>query len=380
MTSRAKRGQHEGNIYQRADGLWAARLRVGYRNGKRARLCAYGKTRKEVSDKLRALINAHEQGTLEAPARLTVGQFLSTWLEDSARPKLRPRTFATYAGMLRLHIIPGLGRVPLRRLSPQHVQAWLNERSKSGLSPRTCQHARAILRVALAQAMKWGYVSRNVAALVDSPRVVHAEIKPLTPDQARALLAVAAEHRLGALITVAVALGLRQGEILGLRWDDVDLEAGALSVRHALFTPKGGGWQLVPPKSERSKRTVNMPELVSVGLRAHRLRQREARLLAGSRWQEHGFVFTTKHGTPLDAWAAIRAFKGLLKAAGLPNVRFHDLRHTSATLLLAQGVDPRTIMETLGHSQISLTLNTYSHVLPSLKKDAAERMNSLLVG
>lgn len=378
--SQQKRGQNEGNIYRRADGRWEARLRVGYRNGKRARRSVFGKTRAEVAGKLRTIILAHEQGTLEAPARLTVGQFLAQWLEDSARPKLRPRTFATYSQVIRSHVDPGLGRVPLRRLSPQHVQSWLNERAKSGLSPRTCQHARAILRAALGRALKWGYVSRNVAALVDSPRVVKHEIKPLSPDQARTLLATAREHRYGALITVAVALGLRQGEALGLRWVDVDLDGGVLQVRNALQWVTGGGWSLVEPKSERSRRAITMPDILVSSLRGHRMRQREDRLLAGSGWHENGFVFTSRAGAPLDPWAVNKAFKRLLTAAGLPDIRFHDLRHTAATFLLAQGVDPRTIMETLGHSQISLTLNTYSHVLPSLQRDAADRMNRILVG
>lgn len=375
-----KRGQHEGNIYRRADGRWEARLRVGYRNGKRARRSVFGKTRAEVVAKLRGIIQAHEQGTLEAPARLTVAQFLSQWLEDSARPKLRPRTFVTYAQVIRSHIEPGLGRIPLRRLSPQNVQAWLNERAKAGLSPRTCQHARSILRAALSRALKWGYVSRNVAALVDSPRVVKHEIKPLTPEEARTLLATAREHRYGSLITVAVALGLRQGEALGLRWEDVSFDEGVLQVRNALQWVAGGGWSLVEPKSERSRRAISMPDILISSLRTHRTRQRQDRLLSGSRWQENGFVFTSRAGAPLDPWAVNKAFKRLLAAAGLRDIRFHDLRHTAATFLLAQGVDPRTIMETLGHSQISLTLNTYSHVLPALQREAAEKMNRLLVG
>jgi integrase len=380
MISSKKRGQHEGNIYRRADGRWEARLRVGYRNGKRSRRSVICKTRAEVSAKLRELIHAHEQGSLDAPVRLTVKQFLAQWLEESARPKLRPRTFATYAQVIRTHIEPSLGSIALRKLTPNHVQAWLNERMRAGLSPRTCQHARAILRASLTRAMKWGYVSRNVAALVDPPRVPRAEIKPLTPDQARQLLTAAGSHRFGALVTVALALGLRQGEALGLRWEDVDLEAGVLHVRHSLQYPKGGGWVLVEPKSERSRRTIALPQIVITALRAHRLRQNENRLLGGSAWRESGFVFTSRVGTPLDPWAVIKAFKRLLRDAGLPDIRFHDLRHTAATFLLAQGVDPRTIMETLGHSQISLTLNTYSHVLPSLQHDAAEKMNRLLVG
>ena len=375
--SRRKRGQGEGNIYKRKDGRWAARVSVGYRNGRRSRRWAYGDTREDAAKKLRAAILDHEQGTLLAPGRETVAQFLSRWLEDSAKLKLRPRMYASYAQVIRLHVEPNLGRIPVQRLAPQHVQRWLNELQKAGLSPRTCQYARAILRSALAQALRWGLVSRNVATLVESPRVPKHEIRPLQPDQARALLQAARSHRLGAVVAVALALGMRQGEALGLRWDAVDLKAGVLHVRAALQWV-GKQWQLVEPKSERSRRAVALPHVAILALRAHRVQQRKERLLAGPDWQETGLVFTTRTGGALDPINLTKAFKRLLKKAGLPEVRFHDLRHTAATFLLAQGVDPRTIMETLGHSQISLTLNTYSHVLPVLQKEAAVRMNELL--
>jgi integrase len=379
MSSRRKRGQGEGNIYLRNDGRWAARVSVGYRNGKRARRWLYGKTRGEVANKLRSAIQAHQDGSLIQPGRTTVEQFLNRWLSDCAKQRLRPRTFLSYSQVIRLHIVPMLGRVPLQRLAPQHVQTWLNERHQAGLSARTCQYMRAILRSALAQAHRWGMVSRNVAMLVESPRVSRREIKPLNPDQARALLAAVREHRLGALFTVAVALGLRQGEALGLKWDAIDLDSATLTVRASLQRV-GKSWQLVEPKSDRSRRTLAMPEVVSTALRAHRIRQLEERLLAGSRWRETGFVFTTRTGAPMEACNLMKAFRAVLRDASLPRVRFNDLRHTAATFLLAQGVDARTIMETLGHSQISLTLDTYSHVLPSLQRDAADRMNRLLMG
>lgn len=374
-----KRGQGEGNIYKRTDGRWAARVSVGYRNGKRSRRWVYGKTRADVANKLRALIVAHQDGTLVAPGRETVAQFLTRWLEDSAKSKLRPRTYASYSQVVRLHIEPNLGRVPLQRLAPHHVQRWLNDLQKAGLSPRTCQYARAILRSALGQALRWGVVSRNVATLVESPRVAKHEIHPLDPDQARALLEAVRTHRLGGLFTVALALGLRQGEALGLRWDAVDFRAGVLHVRAALQRV-GKDWQLVEPKSERSRRAVALPRVAIVALRAHRVRQKKERLLAGGDWQDTGLVFTTRTGGPLDPINVTKTFKRLLRQAGVPEVRFHDLRHTAATFLLAQGVDARTIMETLGHSQISLTLDTYSHVLPTLQRDAADRMNRILTG
>ena len=203
-------------------------------------------------------------------------------------------------------------------------------------------------------------------------------MEPLNPEQAKTLLEAVADHRLEALITVAVGLGLRQGEALGLRWrEDIDLDAGLLSVQQTLeragVEPRFG-----EPKTARSRRTINMPSTVAAALRRHRTRQLEERLAAGPRWRESGLVFTTTIGTAIDKSGLHKAFKAVLRAAGLPDIRYHDLRHTAATLLLAQGVDPRTIMETLGHSQISLTMNTYAHVMPALQREAAAKMDAIL--
>lgn len=391
-----KRGNREGTIGKRSDGRWAARISTGYRNGKRARRWVYGKTRAAVAKKLTTLLRDHELGILAAPANLTVEQFLTQWLENSARPRLRAKTLQSYRQIIRLHIVPQLGRIPIQKLAPQHVQQWINDLSQSGwkrkrtkadaaakrpetrgVSPRTAQYARAILRSALGQALRWGIVARNVATMIDPPRIVKHQITPLQPDQAVRLIEAARAHRLGALVTVALSLGLRQGEALGLKWDAVDLDAGTLDVRAALQRI-GKTWQLVEPKSSRSRRTIALPDVAIVALRAHRVAQLEERLAAGEDWKDQGFVFSTGAGKPLEPSNLTRVFRGLLTAADCPLIRFHDLRHSCATFLLAQGVDARTIMEVLGHSQISLTLNTYSHVLPNLKQDAAKRMDDLL--
>ena len=237
--------------------------------------------------------------------------------------------------------------------------------------------AREVLRTALNQAVRWELVSRNVAALTDAPRHRTREIEPLTPTQASTLLSAVAGHRLEGLITVAVGLGLRQGEALGLRWEHVDLDTGVLSVRQTLER-SGRNPRFGEPKTTRSRRTITMPRIVADALRRHRTGQLEERLAAGGRWRDSGLVFTTTIGTPLDKSTVHKAFKRILSAAGLPDIRYHDLRHTAATLLLAQGVDPRTIMETLGHSQISLTLNTYAHVMPALQRQAASKMDEIL--
>ena len=244
-----------------------------------------------------------------------------------------------------------------------------------GLSPRTVQYARAVLRKALNQALRWGLVPRNVATLVDPPRSKRHEIVFFAPDQANAFLDTARGDRLEALYRVALSLGLRQGEALGLRWEDVDLERGVLRVRVALQRIDGVP-QLVEPKTPRSHRTIALPRPLAAHLRAHRTRQITERL-ACPRWQDWDLVFPSSVGTPLSPQNLTKRYKALLRDAGLPAMRFHDLRHSCASLLLAQGVPARVVMETLGHSQIGLTLNTYAHVMPELQRQAAEAMERL---
>jgi integrase len=212
---------------------------------------------------------------------------------------------------------------------------------------------------------------------VDGPRVPTYEIQPFTPDEARVFLAAARRHRLEALYAVALTLGLRQGEALGLRWDDVDLSMGYIRVARQLQR-FDGKFQLVEPKTARSRRTIVMPPTICKLLTDHRERQAQERNAAGVRWKEWGLVFTRADGYPLDGTVVTHQFHEFLDLAGLPQRRFHDLRHSCATLLLAQGVSPRVVMEILGHSQIALTMNTYTHVVPDLRRDAATRMESLL--
>ena len=368
-----RRGHNEGTVRQRADGLWEARLSLP--NGKRKSL--YGKTRKDVQDKLRAAMREAENGLDLTAGRQTVGQYVLRWLEDVARPTVRPSTFKSYASYVRLHIVPGLGHHPLTKLTPQHVQAFLNAKSGAGLSPRTVQQIRAILRRALGQALKWGLVARNVAALVDPPRCVRTPVQPLSGEQARRLIdhATAQDDRHWPLLTTAILTGLRQGELFGLRWEDVDLTAGTLRVRHAMQRVDGKP-RLIEPKTKKSRRTLSLPAPVVAAFRAQRKRQLEERLLAGDRWREWGLVFASTIGTPLEPTNVLKRLRALLESAGLPRQRFHDLRHCCASLLLAQGVSARVVMEMLGHSQIALTMDTYSHVMPAMLKDAATALKA----
>jgi integrase len=236
-----------------------------------------------------------------------------------------------------------------------------------------------VLRSALGQALKWGLVARNVAKLVDAPTAKQVEVKPFTTDQAREFLQAIQGDRNEALFIVAIALGLRQGEILGLAWSDIQLEECQITVRNTL-QKIDGRYQLVEPKSAKSRRTLALPEIVIEALWVRRGNQVADQLRAGARWQESDLVFTSGNGTPINRYNLTRDFQALLKRSCLPKQRFHDLRHTAASLLLAQNVQPRDLMEILGHSQISLTMNTYSHVMPTALREAATRMDSILAG
>lgn len=380
----AKRGQNEGSIYKRDDGRWCAVLSLGYVDGKRKRKSFYGNTRKEVQEQLTAALSEQQKGSPVIVERQNVEQFLTQWLATSVKPPVKSHnTYRSYEKLVRLYLIPHLGRLPLPKLTPQHIQAMLATMQKdggvrvSGVSATTAISTRKVLRRALNQAMKWGLVSRNVVMLTDPPASEHREIRPFSPDEARAFLATVTGHRQEALYTVALAVGLRQGEALGLRWEDVDINARELHVRKQVQRIDSK-LRLVDLKTPKSRRTIPLPPSTIVALKAHRNHQREERLMAGQHWQENGLVFPTMRGTPQDGNNVRVLFQRLVKQAGLPHQRFHDLRHACASLLLAQNIHPRVVMEILGHSNISITMNTYSHVLPQAQRDAVDLLDSLL--
>ena len=225
--------------------------------------------------------------------------------------------------------------------------------------------------------MKWNIVARNAAALTDAPRAVPVNIRAFDSDEARRFIDAVSGERLEALYLLAVTLGLRRGEVLALKWTDVDLDAGVVHVRASLQRVNGS-LQLSEPKTRKSRRQLPMLEFVAKALRLHRMRQFEARLLVGPEWRDAGFVFTSGIGTPVDPANLLDDFKRILKKAGLPSIRFHDLRHSAASMLLALNVHPRVVMELLGHSQISLTMNTYSHVVPDLLREAVVKLGAAL--
>ena len=368
-----RRANGEGSLYRRQNGTWSAIASLP--DGTRKHV--YGRTRDEVRRKLADILHALEHGTYTDARGRTLGDYLDQWLAEVAKPRVREWTYSGYEVHIRRHIKPTLGRIPLDRLTPQHVQALLNKKLREGLKPKTVRYLRGTLRTALNEAVRWGLVARNCAALVEGPRVERYKIQPFTPDEARKLLEAIKGDRLEALYSVALTMGLRQGEALGLCWTDIDLDRGYIRITKQLQRVHGAP-QLVEPKTERSRRTLAMPPMIAKALNDHLVRQLDDKAKAGGQWVERGLVFTTPGGTPLDGTAVTKAFHQLLDRAGLPQRRFHDLRHSCATLLLVQGVSPRVVMDLLGHSQIALTMNTYSHVIPDLRRDAAQRMEELL--
>jgi integrase len=343
-----RRDKGAGTLRKRPDGTWEGRVELEPGpNGQRRRRSVYGKTKGEVQQKIKALLAQQEQGVNLAAPRQTVAQFLAEWLAEVVQRKNKPSTHESYSYVVHHHLVPHIGHVQLDALTAAHVRRMVNALSDTELSARTVRYALTVLRIALNRAMKDGRVARNVAQLVDSPAPEPFEGTALTPEQARLLLQQVEGHRLSALYWLAVYRGLRRGELIALRWSDIDLDAGTLRVAES--------------KTKAGRRTIPLSEHLIERLRRHWEWQQEERRFMGTRWREHGRVFPSTVGTPLNGRNVLTHFKAALQAAGLPDVRFHDLRHTCTSILLSEGVPPSVAMRILGHSQMSMTMEVYAH-------------------
>jgi integrase len=374
-----KRGNGEGSIYRRTDGRWVGQYLVHTARGPKYRYL-YGKTRQAVSEKLTKAMADRDSGLIFDAGKMTVGEYLDRWLADSVKSTVRTSTYERHEEIVRLHIKPSLGRMGLKKLTPAHVRGLYSEKLDSGLlAPATVRKIHSTLHKALSQAVSDGIVPRN-AADVKAPRPTPEEMRPLSEDEARTFLEAIRQsgERFEALYVLAISTGLRRGELLGLRWDDVDLERGTLRVGRALVR-EGGRHTLGETKTRRGRRQINLtPRTVST-LKAHRKKQLEAKMRLAGLYKDHGLIFASQVGTPVNPENLVkRSFKPLLKKAGLPEIRFHDLRHTCATLLLGRGVHPKLVQELLGHATIAMTLDTYSHYLPSMGDQAAGAMGDAL--
>jgi integrase len=373
----SRRGNGEGAISRRAsDGLWQASMSL--ESGKRRYF--YAKTEREVRQKLREAQASVEKGLPLVSDKQTMDQYTASWLA-TVRPNLKPRTQETYEQLVRIHVLPTLGRVALAQITPQQLQQLYAARLDAGASTTTVHHVHAVIHKMLFDALRLGLVQRNVSDLVDAPSMRHREMTVLTPEQARILLGAAQGDRLYALYALALSTGMRQGELLGMHWREVDLDAGTVYVRYTLQAARNGPATFGTPKTAKSRRTIKISASVVQALRAHHSRQLEERLSAGPAWEESDLVFPNRTGRPMDNMHLLRReLHPLLRRAGLPSIRFHDLRHTAATLALAQGQHPKIVAEMLGHSQIAITLDLYSHVIPGMQEQVAMAMEASLFG
>lgn len=375
-----KRGNGEGTIYPyKKDGK-----KVGYRGaywiqtakGPRRRYVS-GRTRDEVRQKLTRAMADRDTGIVFDDRNITVGEYLDAWLSDSVRGTVRESTYSRDKYLVTNHVRPALGRIKLKNLNALHLQTFYRDRLDSGLSSSTVQKMHHVMHKALAQAVKWDLIPRNPADSVKAPTPTAKEMHPLSANEARKLLEAARGDRLEALYVLAVHTGIRRGELLALKWEDVDLDAGVIRVRRTL-TRKGGSYTFGEPKTKKSRRTIRLSRSAVEALRNHRRRQLKEKLRMPF-YEDSGLVFAGEGGNIINpSNLRSRSFRPLLKRADVPEITFHDLRHTCASLLFQKNVHPKHVQELLGHASVAITLDTYSHMLPGMGREAANAISEAL--
>jgi integrase len=370
-----RRANGEGSIYQRkSDGRWVAGVTTP--DGRRKHY--FGKTRADAAAKLAVALGKQGEGLPIRFERKTLAAFSSEWLEG-IKPSVSPRTWTRYEQLVRCHVVPALGKLTLESVTPQHLQRLYSKTASAGAAAGTVVQVHAVLHRMFKQALMWNLVPRNPTEAVARPKHRHLEMQTLSPKQVAQLLEAARGDRLEALYVLAVTTGMRQGEMLGLRRKDVDLEQGVIHLQASLQRTRDG-YQFVQPKTSGSRRQVLLTDTAIDALTRHQISQTAERLLKGELWDnKDDLIFTNLTGGPLDSTNILRhCFRPLLEKAGLPPIRFHDLRHTAATLLLGQGVHPKIVSEMLGHSTVNITLDLYSHVTPTMQREAVNALDSLL--
>jgi integrase len=370
----ARRGFGEGSIYPRSDGRWVSYLRMP--DGRKKFFT--GRTREIVKERLAEAQRQAQAGRLVMGPDQTLALYLEHWLEEGVRNSVRPKTYENYELCVR-RLLPDLGRVRLRALTPEHIQHALGNLIRRGLAARTVRQVHMVLRCSLKQAVLWRLIPSNPSDAVKAPRAERKEMRTLSEEQVRSLLAATAGTRHHSLWIFLVTTGVRLGEALALKWADIDMVEGNATIRRALQRHRGVGMVFVEPKSSRGRRTVPFPPETLAALAAQREVLDRERSQAGKQWHENDLVFPSPDGRPRDMTYLSYTFHRGLQLAGLPRMRIHDLRHTAATHLLTKHVHPKVVQELLGHSTIAITLDTYSHVMPALAKEASAYMSSLLL-
>lgn len=372
-----RNAQGSGSIRQRPDGRWEARYTVGRDpgTGKQIRKSVYGKTQAEVRKKLNAVTVALDNGTYTEPSKLRLSDWLNIWLNEYMTG-LKPLTVKSYRATVNNHIIPILGRVPLTKINPHTVQTFINKLTEA-LSPKTVKNVHGVLHQALSQAAIVGYVPSNPADHCKLPKVTKPKINPLDKGQISAFLDAIRGDYFETIYLVDLFTGLRQSEIVGLTWDCIDFDKGTITI-YRQWQKLKGGYQFVSPKNNKS-RVIRPPALVLSAIKQVRADQLEKQLRAGSAWEnQESFIFTNELGQPLKHETIRVHFKKIAASIGLPDLRFHDLRHSFAVLSLQIGDDIKTVQENLGHHSAAFTLDTYAHVTETMREESSERMNNFI--
>jgi integrase len=369
-----------GQIIKRSNRSYTVRIFMGNdSNGKRVYVNNQIRgTRKDAEKYLNKALRDKDLGIFVEPASITLKEYLDKWLDAAARPRVSKRTAEGYAGILLRYIHAPLGNKRLDKLQPLEIQKVYGDMQLRGLSARVVRHAHSVLHNALKQAVKWGLLARNPSDYVELPKVPHQERRVLSPDEAISFIKTAAKMPYGLVFEFALFTGMRPEEYLALQWSDIDFDRSTATVRRALVQHKKS-WSFEEPKTARSRRSVFLPAQLLKKLKMHKLEQAKRRLKTGNQWQAFDLVFCSEIGTPLSIPnLTYRYYRPLLAKAKLPQIRLYDLRHTCATLLLIAEENPKVVSERLGHSTIVLTLDTYSHVLPTMQQGATAKLEKLI--
>jgi integrase len=351
--------------------------------GKRRRTTRRGFTSEAAAHRaLRAALGAVDEGTHVDPSTLTVAGYLRQWIEGA---QVRPTTLARYRQSIERHLLPHVGGIRLQALTVEDLDRCYATLTREGgavgrpLSPKTVRNAHGVLRTALRDAVQRGHLTRNVAEHARLPRVQRQELTTWTAEQLRAFLEHVADDRLAAMWTLFATTGLRRGEVLGLRWQDVDLDRWQLTVRHVRTVVEGRP-VVTEPKTAKGRRTIALDASTVTALRRHRVRQLEERVAADVAWHDGDYVFTWHDGRPIHPQMPTKWIREHATAAGLPPIRLHDLRHTWATLALAAGIPAKVVSERLGHANIAITLDVYTHAIPAMDAEAADTVARAIFG
>jgi integrase len=345
-------------------------------NGKRQQKKQRGfATKKEAEKAMREAITAWEKGTYIEPSKMLFREYITDWLNDK-KNSVKKQTWEGYEVLIRTHIIPVLGNVKVSSLTPNILQKFINDLMDSHLAPSSVRKIYAILNNALSKAEKWGMIPKNVASLIEKPKLIKTEMKVWDKEEVNRFLDVAKEDRLHIAFLLAITTGMRQGEILGLKWEDIDFKEGTLSIKRILS--HNGKELLSEGKTKSSIRTIYLDNVTIEALKHHRTMILQEKLVSGQDYRDHNLIICTTKGTSVNPRNLSRKWKELIKMSGIEEIRFHDLRHSHATLMMEQGVNPKVVAERLGHSDVRLTMNIYTHVLPSLQKQVAENFGKEL--